>query len=153
MTSMVRVALEDVPSQTFVDRPRTDDEQVVVRGQPVGDVHNESLEVLETVRLAGSLWAATATVANARIVPDVAGGPVTSRYLRLDPYESSPVVVPADDDGLPRVDPHEGAGSRHTVTHRRVIAQGTTRRDLLPSVIDAISDVPSVDAISGRSIR
>ncbi len=111
------VALVDVPIQTFVDRPRTEDEQVVVRGQQVGDVHDEPSEVFETARLAGVRWAATATVANLRIVPDVAGGPVMSWYFRLHSFETSPVVLPADDDGLPRVDPHQGAGSRLVSLH------------------------------------
>jgi hypothetical protein len=123
MTSIVSVAFEDMPVQAFVDCPRTDDEQVVVLGQPAGDVVYKSLEMLETVRLAGVLRAATATVTNARIVPDVTGGPVASGHVRVHSFESNPVALPADDDGLPRVDPDEGAGSRPVGSPRGVLAR------------------------------
>lgn len=125
MASVVPIALGQVPLQAFMYGARTDDEQVVVRAQPMGDLHDKSLEVLEAVRLSGSLWATATAVAHGGIVPDVAGGPVVSRNLRFHPIESSPVVLPADDDGLSRVDPHEGAGSRHLVAHREV---GAARR-------------------------
>lgn len=122
MASVVRVAFEDVTLQAFADRARTQDEQVVVRGQPRGDLHDKSLEVLEAVRLARGLDWPTAPVADAGIVPDVAGGLVMCRHLGLHPLESSSVVLPADDDGFPRVDPDEGGGSRRFVDLGRLLA-------------------------------
>ena len=120
---VVFVALADTSLQAFAHGTGAEDEQRIVRVQPSRDLIDESIEVLEPVRLAGGLRPPTA-MADAGIVPDMARGPVTSRHLRLHPLESSPVVLPADDDGLPRVDPHEGAGLRHFVGRLPVPAKG-----------------------------
>jgi hypothetical protein len=81
MASVMPVALEDVPLQLFTDGAWTEDEQLLVGAHPICDLLDKSPEVLEAVRLAGSLRAATAAVAHGGIVPDVAGGPVVSRHL------------------------------------------------------------------------
>ena len=108
---MVFVALADVSLQAFAHGTGAEDEQRIVRGQPSRDLIDESIEVLEAVRLAGGLRP-PAAMADAGIVPDMARGPVTSRHLRLHLLESSPVVLPTDDDSLPSVDRPPGpAGS------------------------------------------
>ena len=109
---MLFVALADVSLQAFAHGTGAEDEQRIVRGQPSRDLIDESIEVLEAMRLAGGLRP-PAAMADGGIVPDVARGPVTSRHLRLHPLESGSVVLPTDDDSLPSVDPHEGAGLRH----------------------------------------
>jgi len=67
MTSVMPIVLKDVPLQSFAHGTRTNDEQDVVRGQPLRDLLDESIEVLEAVRLAGGLRP-TAAVADAGIV-------------------------------------------------------------------------------------
>jgi hypothetical protein len=115
---MVLVHVTDQSLQAFAHSTGTEDEQVVARRQAIRDLFDKSIEVLEAVRLAGGLPRPTAAVADGGIVPDMAGGPVMSRHLGLHPLESRPVVLPADDDGLPRIDPHEGAGLRHVISSR-----------------------------------
>jgi hypothetical protein len=105
------VALREPPRQAFVDRPGTEDQEVVASGQPVRDVSDESVQVFDAMRLAGRLRAAAAAVTDGRIVPDVAGGPVMSRHVGFDSLDGRPVALDVDDDGLPRVDPHERAGA------------------------------------------
>lgn len=113
MTPVASVVLADAPDKAFMHRTRTDDEQVVVRDQPIGDPRDESLQVLQATRFDSALWVAAAARADGGIVSDVAGGPVVSRNLRLHVRHSGLVVMPPGDDGLARVDPHEGAGARH----------------------------------------
>jgi hypothetical protein len=115
--SVVLVVLRDSARQAFVDRPGTEDQQLVARGQPVRDVSDESIQVFDPVRLAGRLRATAAAVADGGIVPDVAGGPVMSRHLRFHSFEARSIAVHPDDDGLPRVDPDKRAGA--TVTRVR----------------------------------
>ena len=115
--------LPDESFQAFAHGTGTEDEQVVARRQAIRDMFDKSIEVLEAVRLAGGLRRPTAAVADAGIVPDMAGGPVVGRHLGLHPLESRPVVLPADDDGLPRIDPHEGAGLRHVISRLPVPAE------------------------------
>ena len=57
MAAVVPVALREVPCQAFVDRPGTEDEQIVARGQPVRDVSDEAVQVFDPVRLPGRLRA------------------------------------------------------------------------------------------------
>jgi hypothetical protein len=111
METVALVALGELPRQAFVDGPRTEDQQVVARWQPVRDVCDESVQVFEAVGLAGRLRAAPAAVTDGGIVPDVAGRPVVSRHLRFHSFDSRPVALQADDEGLPRVDPYKRAAS------------------------------------------
>jgi hypothetical protein len=89
----------------------TDDEQIVLRGQATRDVFDESLEVLQAMWLARGLRRSTSPVTDGRIVAEVPGGAVVSRHLGVNPLESRPVVLPADDDRLSCVDPNKRAGS------------------------------------------
>ena len=106
---VVLVRLADAVLQGFAHGTGTEDDQLIVRRQPSRDLFEESLEILEAVRLTGGLRPAAA-VADVGVVPDMAGGPVTSRHLQRHPLESSPIVLPADDDGRPPV--HEATGRR-----------------------------------------
>jgi hypothetical protein len=108
-----------MPLQAFVDDPWTEYQQVVAPRQPVRDVDDESLQVFEAVGLAGGLRAPTAAVANGGIVPDVTGGTMVSRHLRLHSFEASLISPQADDDSLRRVDPYDSHGSRFT--HSRTV--------------------------------
>jgi hypothetical protein len=110
--SSVLVARSDVTRQAFVDGAWTDDQQLVVRGQPTGHLRDEPLQVLEPVRLTGRLRAAPATVPDSGVVPNMTGGPVMSRHLGLDAFQPRPALVQADDDRIPRIDPHEGRRPR-----------------------------------------
>ena len=76
MAAVVSVALREVPRQAFVNWPGTEDQQRVVRGQPVRDLSDESVQVFDPVRLAGRLRAAASAVSDGGIVPDVAGRPM-----------------------------------------------------------------------------
>ena len=72
MTTVDPVTCSELPRQAFVDRPRTEHQQGVVRGQTIRDVGDESVQVFDPVRFACRLRAAAA-VTDARIVPHVAG--------------------------------------------------------------------------------
>jgi hypothetical protein len=78
-----------MPLQAFVDDPWTEYQQVVAPRQPVRDVDDESLQVFEAVRRATGLRAPSAAVADGRVVPDVSGGPMVSRHLRLHLFQAS----------------------------------------------------------------
>lgn len=111
METVAPVALRDMPLEAFMDDPWTEDQQVVAPRQPVRDVDDESLQVFEAVGLASGLRAATTAVANGGIVPDVAGGTMVSRHLRLYSFEASLISPQLDDDSLRRVDPYDSHGS------------------------------------------
>jgi hypothetical protein len=111
MAAVVPVAFRKLPHQALVDRPWTEDQHVVVPVQPVRDVSDESVQMFNPVRLAGRLRATAAAVPDGGIVPDMAGGPMMSRYLRFHSFDTRPVPLHPDDDGLPRVDPDKRAGS------------------------------------------
>ena len=84
------------------------------------------------MRLAGGLLAPPPPWLTPGSCAVMAGGPVVSRHGGVEiPMVSWVVGVP-------------GVETRGTANN----PEGS-----LPSVVDAISDVPSVDAISGRSIR
>ncbi|HEX5825013.1 MAG TPA: hypothetical protein VFY18_11200 [Candidatus Limnocylindrales bacterium] len=110
ISPMVRVALEEMLHQAFVDGPGTEDQKGVARPQPVRDVQDKPLQVFEAVCLAGGLWA-PAAVTDCRIMPDVAGGPMVSRYFRLRALDADPRSIRTDDHSLPCVDPHKRARS------------------------------------------
>jgi hypothetical protein len=109
MSSVLPVALGELPRQAFVDRPGTEDQQVVARRQPDLDVFQVSAQVFEPVRLAGRLRAASAAVTDGGIVPDMAGRPVMSRHLRFHSLDACPVTLEADDGSLLSVDPDKRA--------------------------------------------
>jgi hypothetical protein len=111
MASVVLVARRELPRQAFVDRPGTEDQQVVARDHPVRDVADKSIQVFDAVWLAGRLRDAAAAVTDCGIVPDVARGPVVSRHFGLDSFDRYSVALHADDDCLPRIDPYKRAGS------------------------------------------
>jgi hypothetical protein len=100
-----------MPQQAFMDDTWAEEQQVVALRQPVRDVDDESLEVLEAVRLAAGLRAASAAVADGGIVPDVAGGATVGRHLRLHSFDVNFSPPQADDDSLRGVDPYDGHGS------------------------------------------
>jgi hypothetical protein len=100
-----------VPRQAFVNRPGTEDQQVVARGQPVRDVSDEVVQVFDPVRLPGRLRAAAAAVTNGWIVSDMASRPVMRRHFRFHAFDTRPVALHPDDDGLLRVDPDKRAAS------------------------------------------
>ena len=56
------VARGDLTGQALMDGARPDDQQLVVRGQSTGDLREEPLQVLESVRFTGRLRAAPATI-------------------------------------------------------------------------------------------
>ena len=74
------VRLADVALQDFAHGTETEDEQLIVRRQPNRALFEESLEILEAVRLTGGLRPAAAAT-DVGVVPDMAGGLVTSRHL------------------------------------------------------------------------
>jgi hypothetical protein len=112
MASVVLVGRAELPRQAFVDRPGTEDQQVVARAQSVCDVSDKSIQVFDAARLAGGLRApASAAVTDGGIVPDVSGCPVMSRHRRLDSFDTRPVALHADDDCLPRIDPYKRDGA------------------------------------------
>jgi hypothetical protein len=119
----------------------TEDEQIVPRRQATLDVFDESIEVLEAVWLARGLRRSTTPVTNGGIVPDMPGGAVVSRHLGVNPLESRPVVLPADDDGLPCVDPHQRAGSHDG--HPSSGPSASRARAGWPTVVAAFMVVPS----------
>ena len=106
------VALGDLTRQAFVDGPRADDQQLVVRGQSTGDLRDELLQVLESVRLTGRLRAAPAAVPDTGLMTNMSGGPAMSRHLGLHPFQPRPALPEADDDRIPRIDPHQGRRPR-----------------------------------------
>ena len=109
--SVAAVTLGDVPGQAFVDCPGTQDQQVVAPGHSVRDVVDKSIQVFDAMRLAGGLRAAATTVTDGGVVSHAPRGPVMSRDVRFDSFQSSPASCHPDDDGLPRVDPDERAGA------------------------------------------
>jgi hypothetical protein len=104
------VALTNPSLKALVHVARTEDEQGVVRGQAVRDVLDELLEVFEAMWLAGRLRSAASTVANHRVVPDVAGRATVGGHLGVQPLDMGLIALPTDDDGLACIDPHKGAG-------------------------------------------
>ena len=78
---MVCIALSKLPLEAFVDGPGAQDQDVVARLYMVCDLVEKSVQMLESVRLAGRLWGAAAAMAKDGIVPDVAGGSVVRRHL------------------------------------------------------------------------
>jgi len=115
MAPVVLVALTDVALQAFAGGTRTEDEEVVVRYEAARDVLDELTQVLEAMGLTGGLRRSAAPVAHGGIVPDVAGGAVVSWHLRVHPLQSCFALLPLNDDGLARVDPHERSASCHFV--------------------------------------
>jgi hypothetical protein len=107
------VGLTDPSLELLAHDAWSEDDQIVVRRQPTRDLLDEALEVLEAVRLVGGLMRSTASVADGRIVADVAGGPAVARHRGLLPLDERSVAAPAHDDGSARVDPYECAKSRH----------------------------------------
>jgi len=93
--------------EVLADRPRAQDQDVLVRRKACADGLDESVEVFLAMARVGVLGSAAA-MADHRIVADVAGGPVVGRHLRLDPVHAGLRILPADDDGLVGVDPDEG---------------------------------------------
>lgn len=96
----------DVSREMLVDGSGTDDEDVHPGFDAVGDRLEEPALVLQPMALGGRLRGA-ATVADARIVADVAGLPMTGRRVRRDVFEDGLAVRPADEDRLAGVDPDE----------------------------------------------
>ena len=110
----VLVAVTNRALEVLADRPRAEDEQILVRRQSLRDLLDEPGQMLEAVRLAGGLRSPAAAVADPWVVPDVAGRPVMSRHLGVHPLDLSLVVLPANDDRLARIDPDESA-DRHVI--------------------------------------
>jgi hypothetical protein len=110
--SSVLVARSDLTRQAFVDSAWTDDQQLVVRGQSTGDLRDEPLEVLESVRLTSRLRAAPATVPDAGIMANMSCGAAMSRHLGLHSFQPRPALPEADDDRIPRIDPYQGRRAR-----------------------------------------
>jgi hypothetical protein len=106
----MRVARADPTRDPVVYGARAHDQQVAVGDEPIGDLVEETAEVLEASLLTRRLRA-TATVAYRRIVADVADGPVARRHVGHHPDEVGSGSAEADDHGLSRVDPDQGQGT------------------------------------------
>lgn len=104
------ITLTNASLKALVHAARTEDEQGVVRGQAIRDVLDELPEVFEAMWLAGRLRSAASTVANHRVVPDMAGRVTVCGHLGVQPLDIGLIALPTDDDGLTRVDPDKGAG-------------------------------------------
>ena len=116
--SVARVRLGNLPSEVLVHGTGTDEEKVLVAWEPRNDGVEESSEMLEPARLGGRLHRATTAVTNQRIVPDVAGTPVTGRNIQFDPLVPGGTLDPAYDDRLASVQPDQRC--RCGVHHPRV---------------------------------
>lgn len=97
----------ELPLEDLVHDAGAEDQQVVVRREPVGNTGDEVLQMFDPTRLAGGLGDTSATVAEGWIVPNVAGRPMVCRHVRFDSLEPKVAVTPASDHGSPSADPDE----------------------------------------------
>ena len=104
---VVRLLLEDVPTEMVTYHARPEDHHVLFVRQAGRDLLQEAGEVLEAMRLACGLRDPAAAVADSGVVTHVTGAPVTVRHLGFDALHAGAPVPPARDDREPSIDPDE----------------------------------------------
>lgn len=114
-TTVLRVELLQASFQVLANGARPEDHDVLVRRQAPGDLGDEPLEVLEALWLARGLGAAAPAMAKCRVMPDVTGRSMMCRHVREQALEVCLAILPARDDGLPRIDPDERRWARHVM--------------------------------------
>jgi hypothetical protein len=115
------VELADVALEALAGGARAQDQQVLVHRQAFRDMLDEAIQVLLTARLAGCLGSAATSVAERRIVADVARRLAVVRYVGLQFLDLGSILEPAHDDRLASVDPDQGAGARRLRCHQRIL--------------------------------
>src|ERR1035437_1598840 len=114
------VQLPDVALEALAGGARAQDQQVPVHWQAFRDMLDEAIEMLLAARLAGRLGSA-ASVAQGRIVADVARRLAVVRDVGLQLLPLVPVLEPAHDARLAGIDPDKGAGTRRLRSHQRIL--------------------------------
>jgi len=108
----VAILLVDPALESLPNRPRTEDQEVILDRQAPRDELDEVIEVFLAARLTGGLRGAAATVPDADVVPDVTGGFVVVGHVRFQPLDVGMVPQPVEQDRLVGVDPDERPAGR-----------------------------------------